>query len=371
MNPPARIRPIPQVPWRSVLTAVIALTLAATAAWEWRVRILGYAPSLNDTPDLWAEKRSAVKPDSLVLIGTSRMLFDIDLDEVEQAFGQRPIQLSLAGSSPFPILENLAQDESFRGTLVLDIVPAMFLAPGGPPMEVSQKALERYRTWTHAQGWSHELGVQLERQFAFLRNEDLTLPQLLAQIPLPERSGFRAPPALPPYFYTIDRDRRARMTSEAATIGHPLQQRVVNGWLPLFSPPPPPSFIPAEQFTEMMGRAIEARFAETKKQVDAIRARGGKVVFVRLPVQGPLLEREETLAPLAHTWERLVRENGVAAINFTDHPELTEFILPEWSHLSAPDSVEFTRRLVPHLVDAVKRTPTMVAQTARPPAGSQ
>lgn len=364
-------RPIPQLPWRRVLATVAILALVATAAWEWHVRSLGYAPSLNDTPDLWAEKRNEVKPDSLVLIGTSRMLFDIDLDEVEKAFGQRPIQLSLAGSSPFPILENLARDESFRGTLILDIVPAMFLAPGGPPVEVSQKALQRYGNWTYAQRWGHELGVMLERRFAFLRNEDLTLSQLLARIQLPERANFHAPPALPPYFYTIDRDRRARMTPEAATLGHPLQQRIVNGWLPLFSPPPPPSFIPAEKFNEMIGRAIEARFAQTARHVDAIRARGGKVIFVRLPVQGPLVEREEMLAPLAHTWDRLVRENGVAAINFSDHPELSDFVLPEWSHLSAPDSVEFTKRLVPHLQDAVKRTATMVAHAPRTHGGPQ
>lgn len=371
MTSPVPLRPIPNVPWRGVLAAVVALTLTATVAWELRVRSLGYAPSINDTPDLWAEKRAQVKPDSLVLIGTSRMLFDIDLHEVEKAFGQRPIQLSLAGSSPFPVLEHLAKDESFRGTLILDIVPAMFLAPAGPPMEVSQKALQRYDSWTYAQRWSHELGVQLERRLAFLRNEDLTLGQLLAQIEFPERASFRAPPAIPPYFYTLDRDRRARMTPEAATIGHPLQQRVVNGWLPLFTPPPPPSFVPPAEFQAMIAQAIEARFGETVKLVDAIRARGGKVVFVRLPVQGPLVEREEMLAPLAHTWERLVRENGVAAINFADHPELSDFVLPEWSHLSAPDSVEFTKRFVPHLQAAVQRTTLVARAPASGPTSSQ
>jgi hypothetical protein len=32
-----------------------------------------------------------------------------------------------------------------------------------------------------------------------------------------------------------------------------------------------------------------------------------------------------------------------------DFPELADFTCPEWSHLSAGDSVEFTKRLVPHL----------------------
>lgn len=361
------VRPIPDVPWRSVLTAVVVLTAAATVAWELRARAEGYGPTLNDTSDLWAENRSAVKPDSIVLVGTSRLLFDIDLDEMERAFGQRPIQLAIPGSSPFPILANLAEDKNFRGTIVLDIVPPMFLAPAGPPMEASKEALDRYRNWTPAQRWSHEIGIVLERQLAFLKQEDLTLGQMLNRIELPERAGVNRPPKLPPYFYTLDRDRRARMFEPVAIIGSPLQQRVVNGWLPLFQPPPPPSFIPAEKFGAMMGAAIEARFGQTAAHIAAIRGRGGKVVFVRLPVQGPLVEREEQLMPLAASWDRLVRENNVAAINFTDHPELGDFHLPEWSHLSAPDSVEFTKRLAPHLQRAFSFQPEPVAVGATEP----
>ncbi len=354
-------RAIPDVPWRAVLTTTVLLTLTATVGWELAARSMGYGPSIDDNADLWAEQRSRVQPDSLVLVGTSRMLFNADLDVMEQAFGRRPIQLALAGSSPFPILENLANDEHFRGTVILDIVPAMFLAPAGPPMEVSQKALQRYRDWTPAQRWSHQIGKVLDTRLAFLNQDDLTLAKLLERIELPDRAAFNAQPKLPPYFFAVDGDRRGRMVPEAAVIGSPLQQRVANGWLPLFSPPPPPSFIPADQFMAMMGQAIEARFGETAKLISAIRARGGRVVFVRMPVQGPLVEREEMLAPLAATWHRLVKENNVQAVNFADHPELSSFTLPEWSHLSAPDSVEFTKRLVPHLQRALSASPALEA----------
>src|SRR3954469_22121654 len=98
------VRTIPGVPWRGILLSVALLSATATVAWEFRARSAGYAPTLNDTPDLWAEARSTVKPDSLVLIGTSRMLFDMDLDALEQGLGQRPTQLAIVGSSPFPIL---------------------------------------------------------------------------------------------------------------------------------------------------------------------------------------------------------------------------------------------------------------------------
>lgn len=356
------VRTIPDVPWRGLLLAVALLSTAATVAWELHARAIGYRPTLNDTPDLWAEKRAAVKPDSLVLIGTSRMLFDLDLDLLEQGLGQRPTQLAIVGSSPFPILADLAADQSFHGTVLVDVVPAMFLAPGGPPVEASQKALRRYHTWNYAQKWGHQLGLGLESRLAFLKQEDLTLGKMLEKLPIPNRANAHIAPPLPPYFYTLDQNRRARMAPEAAIVGSPLQQRVSNGWLPLFSPPPPPSFIPVEQFAKMMGQAVESRFQETNKCIAQIQSRGGKVVFLRLPVTGPLVEREEQLAPRVATWDRLLRENRVPAIHFQEHAELSEFQCPEWSHLSATDSVEFTRRLVPHLRAALEgRAPAMLA----------
>jgi hypothetical protein len=349
------VRPIPNVPWRGLLATVVLLSSAATVAWELNARANGYTPTLNDTPDLWSEARASVKPDSLVLLGTSRMLFDIDLDVLAGGLGQRPTQLAIVGSSPYPILADLAADESFHGTVLLDVVPAMYLAPAGPPMEQSQRALRRYHDWNHAQKWSHRLGIQLESHVAFLKQEDLTLAKLLEKLPIPNRANAMIGPAMPPYFYTIDRDRRARMFSEAAIVGSPLQQRVANGWLPLFTMPPPPTFIPLPQFQQMMGQAMEARFRDTAKHIASIQSRGGKVVFLRLPVTGPLVEREEKLAPRAATWDRLLRENNVPAIHFAEHPELASFECPEWSHLSAEDSVEFTRRLVPHLQAALQR----------------
>jgi hypothetical protein len=364
------VRIIPDVPWRGLLLAVALLTTTATVAWEIYARSAGYVPTLNDTPDLWAQARGSVKPDSIVLVGTSRMLFDMDLDLLEQGLGQRPTQLAIVGSSPYPILEDLASDESFRGTVLLDVVPAMYLAAGGPPMEASQKALHRYRSWNHAQRWSHYLGTILEKKVAFLKQEDLTLAKLLEKLPIPNRANAMIGPPLPPYFYTLDNDRRARMAPEAAVIGSALQQRVSTGWLPLFTMPPPPSFIPVEQFQAMIGQATEARFRDTTKHIQRIQERGGKVVFLRLPFTGPLVEREEQMSPRAATWDRLVKENNVPAIHFDEHPELRAFECPEWSHLSAADSVEFTRRLVPHLQTALAghSTRPIVTALASPPS---
>ena len=137
-------RSIPQLPWRGLTVTVVLIVIAATTAWELYVRSIGYGPTLNDTEDLWVQMRRQVKPESLVIIGDSRPLFDLDLDELERGLGKRPIQLSLAGSCVFPILEELANNEQFHGTLICSIVPGMFLAPGARHYDEGEVRVEEF-----------------------------------------------------------------------------------------------------------------------------------------------------------------------------------------------------------------------------------
>ena len=345
-------RTIPDHSWRGILIVVVGLTAAATVAWELYARAASYRPTLNDTSDLWAQERERVKPDSIVIIGDSRALFDMDLDLLEQGLGSRPVQLSLVGSCAYPILADLAADEKFRGTVICGIVPRMFFAPGGPLVEASEKALKRYRSWTPAQRVSHQLGMLAEERIAFLKERDLTLAKLLERLPIPNRAALPPQRIPPPYFQTTERDRRTRMVEECAQAG-PLQTRVKEGWPLLFTPPPPPGYVPKDKFLEGMGKAIEARFGDTAAAVEKIRARGGKVVFVRFPMTGALKELEDKATPRAGPWTRLLKDTGAPGIYFEDYPELAGFDCPEWSHLSGPDSVEFTRRLVPYLKTAL------------------
>jgi hypothetical protein len=196
--------------------------------------------------------------------------------------------------------------------------------------------------------------MALEEHVAFLKNDDLTLAELLLRVPIPNRARALVSPPLPPYFCTVDRERRARMVEACAHPG-PLQTRVRDGWLPLFTAPPPPSYIPRDVFLERMHQAVEARFRDTAAAVQRIRARGGKVVFVRFPVSGELKKLEDRATPRAGIWTRLLKETGAPGIYFEDYPELAAFRCPEWSHLSAGDSVKFTRLLVPHLREALGR----------------
>src|SRR5450755_3594811 len=163
-------RVIPDQPWRGIAVLVVMLVLIAAMAWEVRVRSIGYAPTLNDTEDLWAQTRRRVEPGSIAIVGDSRAWFDLDLEELQRGLGSRPVQLALPGSCAYPVLEDLAKDEHFHGTIICSIVPRMFFAPAGvPPFEHAQKAVKRYHTQTLAQRASHYLAMPLEEHIAFLK----------------------------------------------------------------------------------------------------------------------------------------------------------------------------------------------------------
>ncbi len=347
-------RVIPPLPWRGIIVTVIVALCIGVAAWEVHVRSLGYEPTLNDTSDLWAEARRHVEPESVVLVGDSRIWFDMDLNELQQGLGKRPVQLGLAGGCGYPVLADLANDEHFHGTIICSIVPGLYFAPPGSfPVERGEKAVQRFHGQTWAQWASHEISMPVEKSFAFLKQDDLTLEAILKEIPIPNRPYAQVPPRFPPYFCSIDRDRRARMVEQCARPGR-LQDRVKYGWTALFTPPPPPSYVPTEAFNAKIREAIGARFRDTIAAVQKLRARGGKVVFVRFPVTGELKKLEDAATPRARTWEPLLQQTAAPGIYFEDFPELSGFDCPEWSHLSAGDSVEFTKRLVPHLRAALQ-----------------
>src|SRR6184192_3804667 len=347
-------RPIPPVPWRGLTVVVVLIVIAAAAAWELYCRSIGYGPTLNDNEDLWTMTRRRVKPESVVIIGDSRAWFDLDLDELQKGLSKRPVQLAMGGSCAYPVMADLANDENFHATIICSIVPRLFVAPPGtPPMERTEKAVRRSHTQTPAQRVSQYLAMPLEEHVAFLKQQELTLDDLVKRLPIPNRPYALVSPRIPPYFGTLDRERRARMIEGCAQPGK-LQTTIQQIWLPLFTPPPPPTYIPKEEFAKRMGQAIEQRFHDVAAAVQKLRSRGGKIVFVRLPHSGGLKALEDRETPRAAVWDRVIKDTAAPGIYYEDFPELAGFNCPEWSHLSAGDSVEFSKRLIPHLRAALQ-----------------
>ena len=348
-------RPIPPAPWRGIAVVITIIVIAATTAWEFYARSLGYGPTLNDNEDLWTIARRRVNRNRIVIIGDSRAWFDVDLDELQKGLGKRPMQLAIAGSTTFPVLADLAKDESFHGTIICSVVPMLFFAPPGrPPMERAGKSVKRFHNQTPAQRVSEYLAMPLEEHVAFLKPDDLSLEALLNELPIPNRPGAQVPPRFPRIFRRVDRERRARMWEKCAEPGSELAKRDPTNLASTFHAAATAELCPTDVFMAKMKEGIEKRFADTVAAVEKIHARGGKIVFVRFPHTGGLKELEDKLTPRQQNWDPLLRMTRSPGIYYSDFPDLSGFDCPEWSHLSAGDSVEFSKRLVPHLRTALQ-----------------
>jgi len=343
-------RIIPKHHWMLLAALTAIFTGMLTLAWETYVRSIGYAPSLNDTEDLWASRRSIIdaEPRRTVLIGSSRMLFDFDMDIYEKEFGNRPLQLATVGTNPGPYLEDLANHPEYSGTVIVGVVPGLFFAPGGPPMKSPINHLKRFREWSPTQKFSLQVSKVIEKRLAFLNDNDLTLNQLFLNFKLPNREKVKTKPELPPYFHEVDDERQGGMTEFAAN-NTALQKRIQQIWIPLFTPPPPAKGKTIEAARADFGKAVEMILKKTKERVDKIRNKGGKVIFLRLPSTGQLREIENTFTPRKNFWDRILETTGAPGIHFEDHEELNGFNCPEWSHLNRKDASEFTKRLMPIL----------------------
>src|SRR2546430_14609969 len=110
-----------------------------------------------------------------------------------------------------------------------------------------------------------------------------------------------------------------------------------------FHPSPPPSYVPKDVFMAKMKDAIEKRFGDTIAAVEKLRARGGKVVFVRLPVTGGLEALGDKKTPRKQTLGPLLKRNGAPRNFFADFSELGTLQCPEMVHLSPRDFVQISK----------------------------
>ena len=334
------VRVIPAARWPAIGWLVVVLVLASTTAWEWRMRAIGLrAGDLDDSKWHWAVERRRLESgahDDVVIIGSSRILFDTDLDVWKEMTGRRPLQLALVGTNPRPVLLRVADETDFKGLLVVGVTPDLYFMEPFSYIPQYAEILDFWRKESPSERAGHQIGLLLSGQLAFL-DEAYRLAPLIERLDIPDRPGMRRP-----YLdvwklaeTTADRQHRLwpRLETDVQFRDH---ARLV--WGPFDGSGPTPE-------------AVDRAIAESRRAVEKIRARGGDVVFVRSPSAGLYLEHERQLAPRARTWDRLLAETGAFGIHFEDYPEMRDLEVPEWSHLSRDSATRFTRAYVGVLRD--------------------
>jgi hypothetical protein len=319
----------------------LLLTLAFVIGWEAYWRSQGFELSYNDDESLWAYHRQRIyqsTPAAPVLVGTSRLKFDIDLATWKETTGKLPAQLAMVGTSPRPVLADLARDEQFKGTVLVDAAEFLFFTlSGGPFDKQAQNNLRFYPNWSIAQKAGFRINEALESKLLFLDEERFALRFLLERLYIPNRPGVFAIPPFPIKFTKNDFDRQTLIT-DAFVADTAMQHEQQQIWWNLLTTAPK---------MPMNDSILNGIFSEVKVQVEKIRARGGQVLFLRMPSTGPFREIEKQAFPREKYWDRLLKETGAPGIHFEDYPALAKYPCIEWSHLDPANARAFTRDLIP------------------------
>ncbi len=323
-----------------IKSAILALviTLIIIGSWEIHLRHRGIKPDFDDDAELWANKRAMIyKPadQATVILGSSRGVFDIDIPTYERMTGKQAVQLSMNGSSPRTVLDDLANDPEFKGKLILDVTETLFF--NNVPFIFSTPAenLAYYKKETPAQKVSFALDAPLESNFVFLNQYFFSLNPLLDQLHVKDRPGIHPNPDFPMDFGVTDFNRQNRMTDRFLADTN-LQNRVRNIWLMLMGMLPP----------SIKGKALADNLQNVKEDVEKIRKRGGDVIFLRTPSSGPLPALEAKAFPKREYWNKLLATSGCKGIYYADYPAISHLICPEYSHLKPSDAVIYTKNIV-------------------------
>jgi len=312
------------------------MMLVMLGAWEWHWRAFGVTPSIRSTDGLWAIQRRRIDNGdgaATVLLGDSRMYFDLQLPVWERLEGKRPIQLAFEGTSPLRFMEDLAADANFTGRLLVNVAPVVFFE--GFSRRVG--AIRYFRGESPSQRIGQWLSMRLvEPLFAF-DDPDFALATVLERQPWPDRPGKLRLLEIRKISQS-EADRNTHLWSKVETDAD-YRALVRAIWIPrleLWKHDPPPDAIP---------RLVREQIDRTAKAVGVLRARGVKVLFVRLPSDGRMLEVENDIMPRSETWDALLQATDTPGIHFEDYPELRSLDLPESSHLSRADSERLTEAL--------------------------
>lgn len=337
---PVPERDIPERPWGAIWIGAALLALLLIGAWEWHWRAFGVTPSYANSDGQWAAQRRRIdegEGDALVLIGSSRTLFDMQLPIWKQVTGEQPIQLALEGTSALPAMEDLAADPKFHGRLMVGVTTSLFFTD----YAYRRPAIEGWRKRSPAKRIGTWLSMHfIEPYFAF-DDPDFALETVMTRWPWPVRAGMH-PFTDVRKLSNSDYDRNTHLWPKLVTdpAYRALARRV---WAQGWDRPLPPKIDTAAKRAALAAGVIDRAVAAVR----TLRAHGSRVVFVRLPVIGPYFSFENRIEPPASTWAVLLRRTGAPGISFTDDPALQGFQPPEWSHLAEADARVFTARLAP------------------------
>lgn len=319
----------PAHPWKRVMLAMTFIVMVSLTVMELMFAgpVLG-GKTYQDNEELWIENRNRLAENdhnAVALLGASRIQQGFDTDVFTSVTGLRPVQLAIAGNSPLPVLEHLANTSSFTGIAIVSMTASLI-----NPDISSQTAMQ----WLKAYNESRDSGI--DRPFYYSYEQWLVsawrkhAPTGIYQLSLSSLlESMLKGSNYPSRSIRIKRDR-------SIMIDYKSRKAVERGGKDFF-------FREMMSNKDMSWKKFKQNTKELARHVDKIQARGGRVIFLRMPTSGKVWQEEQEQYPKSRYWDYFVANTRAKTIHFIDYPELRVFDLPDGSHLDYRDAAIFTK----------------------------
>jgi hypothetical protein len=298
------------------------LAIAVVAGNELAWRVVGMKPTFRDTPALWSKIRRECdgSPVKVALLGSSRFQCGLNPQVLARVLPHHQFyQLAEAGSSPLPVLEDLAHDAAFNGTAIVEILmPWPWI---------------RYQAWpadpvTEFLNYAHheQFGGRVENYLQMLGEERLVLFNPAAKFWFAAGDWFRTGSFHLPN-QSMDSNRAVRTDFQNVD-----GARSLDDWIAIYRT--------WKQQTDP-NETMET-FARISAWAEQIKSRGGQVIFFRMIADGRLRAFEDETWPADRYLRPFARSQKSPVLSFQDYPALVTFHCPDGSHLDARDVDRFS-----------------------------
>jgi len=321
---------VPALPAWRMAGVVLAIALGLVVAWEGVLAARGVQPA--ETPgeiQHWLSEydRVAQGQVDVVLIGSSRIQIGVSPGEIESHLPLkvgRVANLGFPFSSSLPALRALAQDESFNGTVVAEILPVHFFGNAPSHVNAYLEQTARPRTYLRAELYSHRMWRTNMRSASGHGVVQELGRALAGDTQSADLAGLSA---------TLHQNRWYEV--HVGNMADSARQALSEVESQQFSwPGKTPT---AEQW--------QALLDEVQALVETIEARGGRVLFLRMPSDRRVYEVEYARFPKAKFWLPFSQRFAGRCVHFEDDPVMRNLRTYDGSHLGSHEAVILSRRL--------------------------
>lgn len=341
---------LPKGNWISIWLTVGLIFVGSVVFIEYHIRKNGFNPSVVDSMQLWCKQRnlaSTLGEKAIILVGASRVLLDVDLQTLAHISKRTPVQLAIDGTTHMPVLENLANDPSIVGTVIVSA--NVYTLGKGKPEDRSAKWLSYYDSYK-------------KRRIEPYKKINNFIKSYLNGVLVTKLKGAKPAKVIlslafvkPSYGnYLITNSNRSK-DADYSKVQMPdfyagrvqlhcgkkefskkvtTYKEFLNAYKKYISTIQPSG-------TDSFFSNLENLMKLTQKIED----RGGNVIFVRFPTDRLLWEFDDKKYPKNMFWNEIENRHP-KSIHFKDYPETSKFHLKDGSHLDFRDKRPFTEGLM-------------------------